>query len=100
MWKLLEGINDQCVWKLSSLTKCRFSDFYSKAKDKEEVQQLKNELAAYQERLDKLHLKDYHVRDKATLGSAMRQVFDRIFFLLILLPLALPGFVLNWPGEY
>ena len=41
----------------------RFSQFYMKSKDHPDVQNLRKDIATYQDKLDELHLKDVHVGD-------------------------------------
>jgi len=75
----------------------RFASVYEKLKDNPEVQKLRNDLKEYQIKLERIHLRDFHVREITTISGALRRVFDRIFYLLILLPLALSGFLINAP---
>jgi glycerol-3-phosphate O-acyltransferase/dihydroxyacetone phosphate acyltransferase len=75
----------------------RFSEFYLKAQDDENVKKLREDIKTYQEKLEQLHLKDRDVRQPQKVARVTYKVFDRLFFLLFLLPLTLPGFVVNWP---
>eukprot|EP01114_Cavostelium_apophysatum_P012277 TRINITY_DN2728_c0_g1_i1.p1 TRINITY_DN2728_c0_g1~~TRINITY_DN2728_c0_g1_i1.p1 ORF type:complete len:501 (-),score=85.57 TRINITY_DN2728_c0_g1_i1:768-2270(-) len=75
----------------------RFADFYSRSKDNKEVKELRVAIQNYQDQLDDLQIRDQHVRKGLTLMQAWVHVFKRLLFLLVLLPLALPGLVVNFP---
>jgi len=75
----------------------RFSDFYNKSKGDQKVEELRADIATYQEKLESLHLQDSQVREEWTVSHATWKLIDRLIFLLILLPLALPGFLVNGP---
>jgi len=75
----------------------RFSVVHDKLKDTAAVQELKTDLQVYHDKLHHLHLRDAHVRSDMPVRKVIRGVFDRIFFLTILLPLSLPGFFINAP---
>ena len=51
----------------------------------------------YQARLDTLGLRDYQVRTKVSLAEATRKIIGRALWVLLLLPLALPGAFIHLP---
>ena len=74
----------------------RFLDGYTKARD-DELDQFRIDAENYQARLDMLGLKDYQLRNEISLGAATRKIIARALWMLILLPLALPGAILHLP---
>jgi len=75
----------------------RFADFYTKTKDDPDVKDLRKDVQDYQNELDHLHIRDRHVRGEYNFQVAISQLFERLIFLVVLLPLALPGFIINLP---
>jgi glycerol-3-phosphate O-acyltransferase/dihydroxyacetone phosphate acyltransferase len=51
----------------------------------------------YQARLDMLGLRDYQLRSKISLAKATRKIVARALWVLLLLPLALPGAIIHLP---
>jgi len=75
----------------------RFAVFHETLKDTPAVKDLTKEIQSYTDKLHHLHLRDAHVRSDLPIRKVIRGVFDRIFFLTVLGPLSLPGFLINAP---
>ncbi|MGI9206283.1 MAG: lysophospholipid acyltransferase family protein [Woeseiaceae bacterium] len=75
----------------------RFLDQYDLSLSNQELSELRHELEDYQAQLDLLGLKDYQLRQPVTLGHAFRKIIGRAMWMLVLLPLAIPGALLHLP---
>ena len=65
--------------------------------DDPEVQAFRADAENYQARLDMLGLKDYQLRGDISLADVSRKVAVRTLWMLVLLPLAIPGALLHLP---
>ena len=74
----------------------RFLDGYMNIKDAE-LDQFRIDAENYQARLDLLGLKDYQLRHEISLTAATRKIIARALWMIVLLPLALPGAILHLP---
>ncbi|OQR95770.1 acyltransferase [Achlya hypogyna] len=61
------------------------------------LDQLKADVVAYQAKLDELRLKDADLLVLVAEESLLQLVLERLCYLMVLLPLALPGVILNFP---
>lgn len=75
----------------------RLAEGYMRAEDEPEIQALRQELEAYQGRLDALGLEDHHLRSDMSTFEVLGRLLWRFGSLLILLPLAIPGIILHAP---
>jgi glycerol-3-phosphate O-acyltransferase / dihydroxyacetone phosphate acyltransferase len=75
----------------------RFLEQYDESLTNNELQQFRNSVEDYQARLDILGIKDFQLRQPVTLGHAFRKIFLRALWMLVLLPLAIPGALLHLP---
>lgn len=75
----------------------RFTEVYSSIGDKEEVKAIRKDLTEYQEKLEKLRITDELIRTDFSLSNALWTIIDRLLYIIVLLPLSLPGWVLNVP---
>lgn len=65
---------------------------------KERIQTIRDKVLRYKEQLEKLRLKDQEVTlSVPTEQSLMKLFLERVLYLLVLLPLATPGLLLNLP---
>jgi glycerol-3-phosphate O-acyltransferase/dihydroxyacetone phosphate acyltransferase len=90
---------DKVRLSLSTYTELtrRFAEGFLRASEEPAIQAMKEELEAYQARLDSLGLRDHDLRkDPGPMEIALR-LFGRMLYLLILLPLAIPGLLLHLP---
>ncbi len=74
----------------------RFVEGYLNTED-EELNAFRNDAENYQARLDMLGLKDYQLRSDMSLTDMTRKVLARTLWMLVLLPLAIPGAILHLP---
>lgn len=65
--------------------------------DDPEVKAFRADAENYQARLDMLGLKDYQLRGEMSLADISRKVLMRSLWMLVLLPLAVPGAILHLP---
>jgi len=75
----------------------RFVDQYVLTSDAPETQQFRRDIEDYQARLDMLGIKDHQLRKPMSLGQSFRKLSLRFVTMLIFLPLAIPGALLNLP---
>ena len=75
----------------------RFAKYYPMITNEPEVQQLRKDILSYQSILDNLRISDAQIKEKPSFVKNVVTVLDRLLFLLILLPLSLPGWFLNTP---
>lgn len=75
----------------------RFSEGYQKARNQPEVQMLREQLEGYQERLSQLGIQDHDLRRDVGWFRLTWRFFRRMFYLLILIPLSLPGMLIHAP---
>ena len=75
----------------------RFLQQYDESLTNTELQKFRDGVEDYQSRLDMLGLKDFQLRQPVTLGHAFRKIFLRAIWMIILLPLAIPGAILHLP---
>ncbi len=75
----------------------RFAEGYQKAADSPQILALREKLEDYRGRLDSLQLRDHDLRRELGFGQVLLKLVGRLVYLLILLPLAVPGFVLHLP---
>lgn len=75
----------------------RFAQGFAESGDEPMVQAMKVELEAYQDRLDSLGIRDHDLRKEPGFFSISMRLLGRVFYLLILLPLAIPGMLLHFP---
>lgn len=75
----------------------RFSEGYQRAADSPQILALRTKLEDYRGRLDNLQLRDHDLRRELGLGQMLLKLLGRLVYLLILLPLAVPGFILHLP---
>ena len=54
----------------------------------------------YQARLDMLGIRDYQLRSEISVADATRKIVERALFVLLLLPLALPGAIIHLPAGW
>ena len=74
----------------------RFLDAYLTIKDAE-LDRFREDAENYQARLDMLGIKDYQLRNEISIGTATRRIIARTLWMIVLLPLALPGAILHLP---
>lgn len=75
----------------------RFSEGYIRAQHTPELQRLRAQLETYQDHLDQLGLLDHDVRKNIQPHRLLFRFFRRLFYLVILVPLALPGAIIHAP---
>ncbi len=75
----------------------RFIKGWEELQGDAELAAFKNAAEDYQARLDMLGLRDYQVRSKVSLAKATRKIVARALWVLLLLPLALPGALIHLP---
>ncbi len=75
----------------------RFAEGFARAGHEPQVQAVRAELEAYQARLDSLGLRDHDLRKDPGPFEIFARLLGRISYLLILLPLAIPGMLLHLP---
>lgn len=75
----------------------RFLEQYDLAMSVPELQDFQRDVENYQARLDMLGLKDYQLRQPITLAHTFRKILFRATWMLLLLPLAIPGALLHLP---
>ena len=75
----------------------RFAEGYLRVSDKPEVQALREHLADYQSHLDSLQIRDHDLRKDAPPLRVFGKILRRLSYLLIMLPLAIPGALLHMP---
>ncbi|CAH0489342.1 unnamed protein product [Peronospora farinosa] len=65
---------------------------------KEQIAMIRDKVLRYKEQLEKLRLKDQEVNLPVPKEQSLLQLFlERIMYLLVLIPLATPGLLLNFP---
>ena len=74
----------------------RFIDGYLNTDDPD-LNAFRRDAENYQARLDMLGLKDYQLRSEVSLTDMTRKVTARSLWMLVLLPLAIPGAILHLP---
>jgi len=74
----------------------RFINSYVNLDDPELIA-FRSDAEDYQARLDMLGLKDYQLRNPVTLAKVTRKIIIRTLWIVLLLPLALPGAILHLP---
>uniref|UniRef100_K3W780 Phospholipid/glycerol acyltransferase domain-containing protein n=1 Tax=Globisporangium ultimum (strain ATCC 200006 / CBS 805.95 / DAOM BR144) TaxID=431595 RepID=K3W780_GLOUD len=67
------------------------------AAKKAEIDEVRAKVAKYKRELDKLRLKDQDILLPIQKNSVLQLFLERVMYLLVLLPLATPGFLLNFP---
>lgn len=75
----------------------RFLQQYTQSASVPELRKFQDDVEDYQARLDMLGLKDYQLRQPVSLGHAFQKIFVRALWMLILLPLAVPGALMHLP---
>lgn len=75
----------------------RFSEGYERNQDDPQIQAIMKQLEDYQNHLDYLGLRDHDLRKDYRWSDIFSRLMRRFAYLLILLPLALPGFLLHLP---
>lgn len=65
--------------------------------EKAKIDEIRTKVAKYKHALDKLRLKDQDILLPIQKNSVLQLFLERIMYLLVLLPLASPGFLLNFP---
>jgi len=75
----------------------RFVDQYVLTSDDPEMQAFRQDIEDYQARLDMLGIKDHQLRKPMSLGQSFRKLSLRFITMLVFLPLAIPGALLNLP---
>ena len=66
-------------------------------KDDAELNAFRADAENYQARLDMLGLKDYQLRSDVSLADTTKKIIVRTLWMLVLLPLAIPGAILHLP---
>ncbi len=75
----------------------RLSEGYLRAESEPVMQAMKEQVEAYQTRLDALGLEDHHLRKDIPIGSLFARLLGRVLSTLLLLPFAIPGMLLHAP---
>ncbi len=75
----------------------RFAEGYARAAEDPEILALREGLEAYRDGLDQLALRDHDLRRDLGFGQAFAKLLGRLLYLLVLLPLAVPGALLHAP---
>ena len=75
----------------------RFVERYIRFAGEPEIRRLREEIEAYQSRLDLLGLKDYQLGNPVSARMAMTRIVWRTALVILLLPLALPGAIIVLP---
>jgi 1-acyl-sn-glycerol-3-phosphate acyltransferase len=75
----------------------RFIDGWENFRGNPELESFRVAAEDYQARLDMLGLKDYQLRSKISPVKAIRKILMRALWVLLLLPLALPGAIIHLP---
>lgn len=75
----------------------RFAEGFARAAEEPQVQAIRTELESYQARLDSLGLRDHDLRKDPGIFEIFSRIMGRILYLLILLPMAIPGILLHFP---
>ncbi len=75
----------------------RFVEAYMNTAGDPETIEFRNAVDDYQSRIDVLGLKDYQLRREISVGKAFRRLLARSVFLMLLLPVAIPGVLLHLP---
>lgn len=78
----------------------RFIQGWDDLKDDPELVDFREAAEEYHARLDLLGLRDYQLRAEISLGEATRRILERALFVLLLLPLALPGAIIHLPAGW
>ncbi len=75
----------------------RFVKTYLDSGTEPEMVAFRDEVDDYQSRLEVLGLKDYHLRQKVSVGKAFRRLATRSILMMLLLPVAIPAVLLHLP---
>jgi len=75
----------------------RFVKTYLDSGAEPEMVAFRGEVDDYQSRLEVLGLKDYHLRQKVSVGKAFRRLATRSILMMLLLPVAIPAVLLHLP---
>ena len=75
----------------------RFLEAYLQTAEEPEMIEFRNAVDDYQSRLEVLGLKDYQLRQKISVAKAFRRLMARSIYLMLLLPVAIPGVLLHLP---
>ncbi len=75
----------------------RFNAIYPSVKDDPEVVALRRRIGAYLDRLREARLGDHEVRSRTAPSRALLRIARHLLFVLVWLPLAIPGFVVHAP---
>ena len=73
---------------------------YTRFAGEPDIQRLRGEIEAYQAQLDLLGLKDYQLRQPVSARIAMKTIVWRTALVILLLPLALPGAIIELPAAW
>ena len=75
----------------------RFIEHYTRFAGEPDIQRLRDEIEAYQTRLEVLGLKDYQLTHSVSVRIAMTRIIWRSALVILLLPFALPGAIVVLP---